>query len=299
MKAAIGDEDENGVGLRILDNNGVSHGIHVAFDGEITYHEQDGYADRGINRTREETEYGSQARRFAKWHVYRERGYETLPRRENPDSILAGLLAITHLSADRFEEYFGDVEAQLRSHYDGSSVDLPFEGVDPDDPIVYRKDLYLQPDPLTFDPPVLDQFRARFDGDSDSPVVPDAGEVAVETLEDLAFDVEAVSETHVLHTDGQGNEQVSRGEQPLEREPDARVELMAFDLDEIDSFQHYVVSNLAYQIRDRFLLLGVKPPLAFRARGWGSYDGFVAQKFCDLYEDYWSSEATISSWEPA
>lgn len=53
-----------------------------------------------------------------------------------------------------------------------------------------------------------------------------------------------------------------------------------------------------HQIRDRFLLMGVKPPVPFRAQGWGTYEGFQCQKFCSLYDEYWSTEATIQSWEP-
>lgn len=299
MEAIIGDEDQNGVGLRVIDNNDVSHGIHVAFDGEITYHEVDGYADKPAGRTREETEYGSQARQYAKWYVYCERGYDTLPRVENPDSILAGLLALGQLSEAMFQQHFGELEAQLQSHYDGSTVDLPFADADPDDAIIYQHDIYLQPDPLDLEPSVLDQFRARFDGESNSPAIADPTALSAAEMDELNFDIEAVSGMHVIHNDGLGNEQVSRGDQPLAREPDARVELMAFDPAEIDSFQHYVVSNTAYQLRDRFLLMGLTPPAAFQAQGWGSYDGFQAQKFCDLYENYWSSEANITSWEPA
>ncbi|WP_026190379.1 hypothetical protein [Halomicrobium katesii] len=299
MKAEIEKETDNGFGVTVYDNNRTKHKIGVLYDGEINGHLQEDYADKPSGRTREETEYGSQARQYAKWHVYRERGYDTLPRAENPDSILAGLLALAQLSEAMFEQHFRDVAAQLRCHYDGSPIKLPFPNADPDDAIIYQKDLYLQPDPTEFDPPVLDQFRARFEGQSDSAEIADPTTLSASEMDTLNFDIEAVSGMHVIHNDGLGNEQVSRGEDPLDRDPDARVELMAFDPTEIDSFQHYVVSNMAYQIRDRFLLMGLTPPAAFQAQGWGSYDGFQAQKFCDLYDDYWSSEATIQSWEPA
>nr|WP_152419381.1 hypothetical protein [Halobiforma nitratireducens] len=166
--------------------------------------------------------------------------------------------------------------------------------------IIYEKDVYIQPDPLTFDPPVLDQFLARFDGDPDTPAVATNGDVPQEAMDDLLFDVEAVSDMHVLHYDSAGNEQYERGGQPgVGRKPDVRVELMAFDPAEIDSFQHYVVSHLAYQIRDCFLLMGLQPPAGFRVSGWGSYKGFLSQSAFNLYENYWSSEAEITSWDPA
>lgn len=299
MKAKLGDGDDDGTGIRVVDNAGTSHGIHVAFDGEITYHGCEEIANNPALRTREECERVDQTRRFAQWHVYRERGYDTVPPRENPDRLMAALLALAELSPNAFEEYFGDFESRLDSHYDGSGVDLPFPEADPDDAIVYQQDIYLQPDPVEFDPPVLEQFMARFDGDSDSPAIGELDNLQLGEMDALEFDIEAVSGIHLLYNDGQGNQQVARGDQPLEREPDARVELLAFDPAEVESFQHYLVSHLAYQIRDRFLLMGVKPPVAFRAQGWGTYEGFQSQKFCSLYEDYWSASATIESWEPA
>ncbi|ELZ89508.1 hypothetical protein C453_00490 [Haloferax elongans ATCC BAA-1513] len=299
MEATITGEDEVAVGLSVIDNIKSEHLIEMELDGEIYHHQSEAYADNPALRTREECERVDQARRFAKWHVYRDRGYDTVPPIENPDRLLAGLLAITMLSGEGFQRYFGDLEERLASHYDDSSVDLPFPNADPDDAIIYQKDVYLQSNPVEFEPPILDQFLARFEGEPDSLVTDDIRDISSDELDDLVFEIEAVSDTHIVHNDGQGNEQVARREQPLEREPDARVELMAFDPSSVDSFQHYVVSNLAYQIRDRFLLMGVKPPVAFRAQGWGTYEGFQCQKFCSLYEDYWSSEAAITSWNPS
>ncbi|WP_222920475.1 hypothetical protein [Natrinema sp. SYSU A 869] len=52
----------------------------------------------------------------------------------------------------------------IHRHYNGSPVDLPFPDADPDDAIVYQKDVYLEP-------PVLEQFLGRFEGDADSPAL--------------------------------------------------------------------------------------------------------------------------------
>lgn len=298
MNAEIEGVEGGYVKLFVTDNQGAEHDFTVHKETGIEYHSSQKYEANPARRTREECEYVDQARRYARWYVYRERGYDTVPPRENPDRILAALLGIATLSDAAFEERFGELESRLRSHYDDSSVDLPFEDADPDDAIVYQQDLYLRPDPTEFDPPVLDQFRAHFGGQSDSPVGSDPGELELEALDSLSFDLEATSEVHVLHNDGRGNQQVHRGADPMDRDPDARIEIMAFDPSEVDPFQHYVVSHLAYQIRDRFLLMGVEPPDAFRAQGWGTYEGFQCQKFCSLYEEYWSSSATISSWAP-
>jgi len=91
-------------------------------------------------------------------YVYRERGYDTLPPGDSPDRLLAAMVAITRMPVSAFEAGFGDVEERLRGHYDGSTVELPLEDADPDDIIVYEKDIYVRPDPLEFDPPVLEQF---------------------------------------------------------------------------------------------------------------------------------------------
>ena len=299
MDAEIEGEDGEYLKIYVSDNTGAEHDLTVEIESAgIPYHKCDAYDNNPSLRTREECERVDQTRRFARWHVYRERGYDTVPPRENPDRLMAALLAINRLDESTFTDYFGELEARLASHYDGSSVELPFPEADPDDPIIYQQDVYLEPDPIEFEPPVLEQFLARFEGEPDSPLESEAAEIAIEELDSLAFDIEAVSDIHVLYNDGRGTEKVEYGADPLEREPDARLEIMAFDVTALHSFQHFVVSHLAYQIRDHFLLMGVKPPVAFRAQGWGTYEGFQCQKFCDLYEDYWSSEATVSSWEP-
>ncbi|WP_049900714.1 hypothetical protein [Natrinema sp. J7-1] len=297
MESTITGEDEVAVGLSVIDNNDIEHLIEMEFDGDISHHCCDEYENNPALRTREDGEHVDQARRYARWHVYRERGYDTVPPTENPDRLMAALLGIAMLSNAAFEEHFGDLEERPPRHYDGSSVALPFPDADPDDAIVYQKDVYLEPNPVEFEPPVLEQFLGRFEGDADSPALAD-GEISLADMDALAFEIAAVSGIHTLHNDGQGTEQVDYGEQPLDREPDARVEVMAFDPASVDSFQHYLVSHLAYQIRDRFLLMGVKPPVPFRAQGWGTYKGFQCQRFCSLYDEYWSSEATIQSWEP-
>jgi len=299
MQGKIVGENEDGIGVDVVDNNDITHQITIGKDDwDIIYHEQDGYPDHPAKRTDAGNEHVSQARRHAKWHVYRERGYDTVPSTENPDRILAALSALTELSEAEFIEQFSDLSAQVRSHFDGSTVDLPFKGVDPSEILVYQKDIYVQPDPTEFDPPVLDQFLSRLSGESDSAVAASKDEISLASQQALDFEIEAVSDLHYVHNDGQGTEQVDRPEPPLDREPDARVELMPVDPAEFESFQHYVVSHLAYQIRDCCLRMGEKPPVAFRSTGWGQYRAFIDQKLCPLYENYWDATAQIDSWSP-
>lgn len=298
MKAILGNEDESGVGLRVIDNNDVSHGIHVAFDGEITYHEQDGYPDDPSKRTNAEAEHVNQARRYAKWHVYRERGYDTVPPTENPDRLLAASIAVTRLSPTAFEEHFGDIEAQIRSHYDGSTVELPFDGADAGDVVVYEKDIAVRPDPTTFDPPVLKQFLGQFSGESESPVVPAKADLDPETFDELNFQLDAVSGMHYLHNDGYDNERTHKSDRQIDAEPDATLELIPVDPKEFGNFQHYVASHLIYQARDALLRMGVEPPVAFRAQGQGKYRATLEQRVCPQYENYWDATETIQSWQP-
>ena len=298
MQATIYGEDEAVTGTDVIDNKGVTHDIQIERDGKIYSHQQDDYPDKAAKRTIENNEYVNQARRFAKWHVYRERGYDTLPPGDNPDRILAALIAIARMDESTFNSRFGDLQRQIASHYDGSTVGLHFNDANPDDMIVYRKDVYVTPDPTTFDPPVADQYLGQFEGESDSPAVSSKDTLTREAFADLDFDIEAVSGMHYLHTDGLGTEQTERGADPLDRDPDATIELVPFDPAEIDAFHHYAVSHLAYQIRDCFLRMGLKPPVAFRKSGWGKYRAFHEQKFSPQYENYWDAEETIQSWQP-
>lgn len=295
MKPKITGETERLIGVSVIDNNDVEHLIEMETDGRITAHQQDGYPDDASKRTAEGNEHVNQARRCAKWIVYRERGYDTVPSTENPDRILGVLLAIAALETEAFEESFETLRSKVERHYDdGATVELPFADADPDDMIVYQQDVWIQPDPTTLDPPVIEQFEHEIGADSlgttPTPEIAD--------LDSLAFTIEAVSGIHTLHTDGKGNEQIDQVRRPLDREPDATIEIVPFDPGEIESFQRYLVSHLAYQVRDCFLLMGVEPPVPFRATGWGKYRAFHVQKFCPQYEEYWSPDASIQSWQP-
>ncbi|MEZ3114909.1 hypothetical protein RYH80_03125 [Halobaculum sp. MBLA0147] len=298
MDSVITGEGDDIVGQSVIDNNSVEHLIDIRSDGEILAHEQKKYSDAPTERTDEENEHVNQTRRYAKWHAYRERGYDTLDSTNNPDRLLAALIALARLDETTFAEQFGDLRRQVESHYDDGPVELPFPDADPDDVLVYRKDVYVQPDPVTFEPPVLEQYLGRFAGDSDTPAVPSKDSLDPDTVDALDFQVEAVSGLHSLHVDAPGSEQTTSVDDPLDREPDARIELVPFDPAEIDSFHHYVVSHLAYQIRDCFLRMGITPPTAFRTPGWGKYRAFHEQKFRPQYENYWDATADIDSWEP-
>ncbi|WP_226480882.1 hypothetical protein [Natrinema amylolyticum] len=293
MESTIVNENDEGIAVDATDNNDILHELSLEKGSwKIVYHQQDGYADDPTLRTKEETEHGNQARWLAKWHVYRERGYDTLTPYENPDRILATILALLELPDVMIDHYFGDLQAKLRNHQNGSSVDLPFDDADPDDIIVYRKDVWLEPDPTDADPPLLEQF-CEYVSDP------------LDTLEDILgdgpdpresmpnYEIEAVSDIHYLHSDGL-TRQTHWNDQPLEREPDARIELMPVDTDVFDSFQTFLASHLAHQIRDCYLLMGCEPPEPFQTRGLGKHDAMVKQQLMDMYDVYYVVNESIN-----
>ncbi len=101
MKGDIEGEDDNYVKVYVTDNSETEHDITVEkASGEIAYHDQDGYPDDPDERTIAGNEHVNQARRFAKYWVYRERGYEALEWRHNPNRITAAAMAIAPLRAD-------------------------------------------------------------------------------------------------------------------------------------------------------------------------------------------------------
>jgi hypothetical protein len=295
MNGEIKKETGDGFGLLVVDNNGVEHKIGVCYDGEIDGHLQDGYENDPAQRTKEQSEHLNQVRRFAKWHVYRERGYDTLAPYDNPDRILAAIRAVLDLTAVEVQHYFGELREMIHRHHEHGEMDLPFEDADPDDIIVYRKDIWLQPDPTDAEPPLLDQFceyvndpLATLDdifGDGPDPrdALPD-------------YEIEAVSDIHYLHSDGL-SKQEHWSDQPLDREPDARLELMPVDAGAFDSFETFLASHLVNQVRDCFIEMGVEPPEPFQVQGLGKHDSMVKQQLMRLYEPYFQASEPVRSWD--
>ncbi|WP_363463299.1 hypothetical protein [Halogeometricum borinquense] len=297
MEFKIIGEDKTDIGVKVDDNNGISHQIEFhKSNAEIYAHTQDCYPDNPAKRSDLENEMCNQARKYAKWCVYKERGYETLTRYENPDSIASGLLAILDLSDAELAEYFGDLQQQLRSHFDGSTGRLLSDNIDlEEDTIIYQKDVYIEPDPTGRKPLLVEQLADRWGNPK---------ETAIEILRHsperslLEFDIVNVSELYYRHDDGFGNSETHRSDQPRNRDPDARIELLPIDPDQFESFQFYLVSHLVYQIRDCYLSMGCTPPKPFRSTGRGKYDELLKQLVTDVYEEYHSPDATISSWDP-
>lgn len=298
MKGSISAENNRYIGIDVVDNPGIAHDITLDKEtGEVEYHGTSGYPDKPSSRTKEQSEYGNQARRFAKWHVYRERGYDTLTPYDNPDRLVAAAMVIFDLTEVETHHYFGDLRNAIQQHHEHGEIDVPFENADPDDIIVYRKDIWLDPDPTDTEPPLLNQFceyvsdpldtLAEILGDSPDPR---------DSLPD--YEIEAVSDIHYLHSDGLSRQE-HWNDQPLDREPDARLELTAVDIDEFDSVQTFLTSHLVNQVRDCFIEMGVEPPEPFQVQGLGKHDSMVKQQLMPMYDRYFQASTPVTTWDPA
>ena len=107
MQSDIKKEADGAFGVEVIDNNTAEHRIAVGYDGEIKAHQCEAYADDPANRTDEENEHNNQARRFARFYVYRERGHDTVDHIENPDYIEAVRQSIVSASDEAFNRFFG------------------------------------------------------------------------------------------------------------------------------------------------------------------------------------------------
>ena len=286
MRGNITGENDERVGLYVYDNAEIEHWIEMEFDGEIKYHDQDGYPDDPEKRTVAGNEHVNQARRFAKYWVARERGYDTLDWQRNPDRITAAALAIAPLTSAAAEEYVGDF-AQQFAHIHGDAepaVPVPDE-IQPAD-AVYQKDIYVGIDDpalesLTGDLLETDEILAALERAIDptetrpdetvlSEVLADVTEmdqIAVPRLRDGLL-IEDVSGLHVHWDDAAGQYHTQWGDHPdIDRNPAARIEIFEFDPDSLDELTRQLTRHLLCQVRDCYLRMGIAPPEPFRLLG--------------------------------
>lgn len=303
LKATIEGEDDDYVKIYVADNFGSEHELTIEKKtGDIPYHQCESYADNPRDRTPDENEYNEQARRYAKYYVYRERGYDTLENAENPDYINAVREAINELSASEFERYFRPLYQQIQSHHD-SSVDRLVEhppGVRREDAVVYELDVYLGVD--LEDGPVSDVAGAlaKLSGldleEATAQPVTDVSEQELSAWEavgqqvievtdpaDVSLEISAVSGIHIGFPNADGEHEVHRAEDPLERESDATIELIPADPGPFEEFREYLDHHLRCQIRDCFAGMGLLPPEPFRTIGFGK---FIYARRYDHYDLY-------------
>jgi len=309
MDAEIIGENQDGIGVDVVDNNSIIHKISIEKEGwDIVYHEQDGYPDDPAKRKNAENEYINQARRFAQYYVYIERGYDTVPPRIHPERINAVRLAVASLSESQFEHHFGDLYQQLRSHDDStvnSVIEVPSVASDPDS-VLYRKNVYLGVDLLETD--VSEEAQALADqygldlteslietrpsaehstGDLEA-WQSFAQELAVDHNEDLSEGLRlgGVSSLHLTYIDDAGEEHVTSSEEPFDHAPDVRIELPVMDVGTLNEFQAYLNHNLACQIRDCFIRMGLEPPEPFQVLGYGDFESAEQYRHLEMYPNY-------------
>ncbi|ELY83719.1 hypothetical protein [Natrinema pallidum] len=312
MNAKIDGEDDRGIGVAVTDNKGVGHRIALGTDGEFQTHECDIYADKPADRTPEENELNEQARRFAQYYVYCERGYDTVtPRRIHPERINAVRVAVASLSEAEFERYFGDLYRQLRSYDDSAvnrTIDIPDEATSADS-LLYRKHVYLGLNPLETELGAeadaiaarhgLDLAADRLDSMSPEDIsdaelddwraaTAELGALAETADIDLSegLQLAGVSSLRAVYLDDRGEEHVTNADDPFDRQPDAWIELPVMDPGSLPEFQAYINHNLACQVRDCFVRMGLEPPQPFRILGYGDFEAAEQYKRLDLYPNY-------------
>jgi len=314
MEATIVGEDDRGIGVRVIDNNSVQHTVSVGFDGDIQGHGQDGYPDKAANRTEENNEYVEQARKYARYYVYVERGYDTIPPAEHPERINAVRLAIQHLSDDEFDALFGDLYRQLRSYHDYDTERPIPEPPNASENVLYRQNVYLGINPLNTElAPEAEGIASVHGLDlSDGAILEESIDdlsatdvadwkafaddlVALAEAKDVTLAegvyIDAVSSLYATYLDNHGEQYTTEPEtDPFDREPDTLLELPPIDPHSCETFREYLDHHLKCQIRDCFVRMGVHPPEAFRVLGNGRLEAVAAYKLLDMYPEYYDPE---------
>ena len=307
MEATIVGETDEGIGVDVVDNNGAAHELTLKKPSwELVYHACDEYADDPQESTEEENEHSNQAARFAKYFVFTERGYDTVEHIDNPDYVNAVRLGLTSLSDSEFEQYFGPLHQQLRSHHDESIervVSHP-AGVQKPNAVVYKQDIYLGVDIEASD--LTEQARSiasaqgldfeegtatQSGADVTQEQVAEWREFGEELLtradpESLELEVSAVSGIHVGFPNVRGKHEVEWAESPLDRDPDARLEVMPADPGTLAEFRAYLDHHLRCQVRDCFVGMGLVPPEEFRVVGFGKFWYARLYDHLDMYPQY-------------
>jgi hypothetical protein len=307
MKAVITGENEERVGVNLLDNNDAEHVIEMEFDGEIKHHQCEAYADKPKNRTPAENEYNEQARKFAQYYVYLERGYDTAPPEIHPERINAVREAIAAMDKVEFKGLFGDLYSQIASHQGAAErvLDLPEDIASPDS-VLYRHHVYLGFDPLDTEfsdeaESLAGQYDLDLSGEAVNETVPsadlDSWRAFTDGLADLAADagqdlseglyVDGVSSLYLAYVDEAGHEHIEEPDSdPYTREPDTLIELPPMEVGTLSEFQEYLNHNLACQIRDCFARMGLEPPEPFQILGFGRLEAAEQYRRLEMFPNY-------------
>ncbi len=304
MKGNITGENDERIGLYVNDNNKIEHWIEMEFDGEIKYHEQDGYPDEASNRTKEGNEHVKQARRYAKYYVYCERGYPTLEPVDIPEWQVIVATAISQLSLEAFETHFGRYHQQFQSLFEDDIdpvVDVPEEDVAGLRVYLLSVHLGLAVEDY-LDDDQLEVLDRAFSTDTDPD---DLFETVTNQLEGIelgpdVLSIAGVSDVGVLYQ-GTTRDIEQPGNDPYPSPADARLELSPTDIPgekylSLEEFQVLVVHHLLCQARDCYLQMGLEPPESLRILGLGKYRQTVRNEHLGMYEPVHSTSSSVNGY---
>lgn len=315
MNGEIIDEEDEWVGVRVTDNNGEVHKIAVKKAGGIQGHSQDGYPDKAAERTDEGNERVEQARRFARYYVYQQRGYDTVPAPENPVRINAVRHAIQQIDPDEFARHFSDLRQQLQHEHDGSeppTMDVPSAATDP---AIFSQNVYLGIDPLETD--VGQQLATEYGldvtdegaGGVDLTEVSESearqwgefsGEFSARAIQegitlDEAIYIDDTSKVYVQYPSGPDIVAADDHLADTGREPDTVIELLPMNTQDDEYFQSFIDHYLRCQIRDTFVEMGVHPPAEFQVLGMGRFMAAHGYDYIDFYPEFHNPETTAEA----
>lgn len=317
MDGKITGENERLVGLSVIDNNGAEHLIEMTRDGEITGHQCDAYASEGSERSREENEHNNQARRFARFYVYRKRGYDTIEPMRNPDDLSALLMALGPLDAETLLEYVGDYYQQLRYCQTGANPIIETPRPSPNRLVWIEQDVTLTDHEdvsetlatLLDERGVLDEIDATIETGgnfvdlagvlSDHDALGDDDVVA--TLADETID--EIGPLRVCWQEGTGpdstrDSRIAEGTgttDSLTGEPAVRLQMHAvYDISSPERFRLTLIQHLRCQIRDCYIGMGIAPPPTLRVLGEGIGEYISWYRDNDIYEPYYDTDQSVT-----
>ncbi|MFC3958206.1 hypothetical protein [Halovivax cerinus] len=291
----------------MTDNNQAKHTVAVGCDGSVQGHSQDGYPDDPSKRTVEENVYVAQARRFARYHVFHERGHPTVEPWALPESAVITAVAVASLSAREFAVAFGDYYHQYRSTVT-DEVRPVIDHPDADGLLAYRQHVVLDVDL----PTVLAETETSALAEA-LPVKSTTSPTAIahaigdhfDEVTDVSVDADTLS---IDETSGLGvvyqtvDDVVEEGPaDDVSGPPDARLELATIDPPwedylPVEGFQVLLVHHLLCQARDRFLEMGVEPPESLRLLGLGTFQQTIRNEHRPPYEPVHYSDADIDGY---
>lgn len=301
MNAKIVGADESSIGVTVFDNADVEHQIEMRLDGEIYSHHQDGYPDDPSNRTNEANEHVEQARRYAKYTVFRARGHPTVDPRTVPEWVAVVAMTVARLSPEAFQTQFGGYYRQFRSTVEADVepvVTVPDSAVD--GLRSFRQHVHLSlslADAFEESQATALRDALRADGDPETVAANVATHLDSTVVDPDAITVTATSDIGVLYQ-GRTDETVIDIDDPVSDPPDARLELAPMNLPweaylPPEGFQFLVSYHLLCQVRDCYLRLGLEPPAGVRLLGMGTYRQTVRNEHLDMYEPVHYTDATI------